>query len=306
MNSLEFRAQGQTNMLDGAGKRDTRLDAQKLVELPAASPLLPGLLSAINNDDITIREFAALIRQEPAIAARIIGLSNSAYFGQSVPITSVDDAIFKALGLQLTKSLALSIAMTGSFSVEYQCDFDMHHYWREAVLAATLARNISVHLKMVPRPNPDDAYISGLLHDFGMLPLLFLYHQDLQDFFHDDMSEEEIRRGLQEILLTDHHQMGEWVANKWQIPENIVAVIGHYHEEEYEGEFTPLVNLMHGVVWMVRDFLLDQPLNLEMPAAIYLQEKLRINAARLQGAMEQLVRKKDALETVSSEMAGSS
>lgn len=290
-------------MATGLDSRKLKLDFQKLVELPVASPLLHGLLNAIEDEDISIRQFSALVRQDVALTARLIGLANSAYFGQSEPVTSVDDAIFKSLGLRLAKSITLSIAMVGSYGSLRKVGIDMEHYWLKSMLAASLARALCTHLKMMPCPNSDVVYLSGLLHDFGLLPIVYLYGDDLDGIFDDEDKAQPLHLRIENKLGFGYHEVGEWVARKWQLPECAIAVIGHYHQRDYTGEFAPLVHLLSGVVDLVDDSLTENAYDLTGEAAEYLVHHLDIERVRLEGALEEMHRKHESLVQVARELS---
>ena len=290
-------------MTTGLDSRKLKLDFQKLVELPVASPLLQGLLNAIEDEDISIRQFSALVRQDVALTARLIGLSNSAYFGQSEPVTSVDDAIFKSLGLRLAKSIALSIAMVGSYGSLNKVGIDMGHYWQKSMLSASLARALCTHLKMLPCPNNDVVYLSGLMHDFGLLPIVYLYGNDLHGFFDNADAEQPLHIRIENELGFGYHEVGEWVARKWQLPDCAIAVIGHYHQRDYAGDYAPLVHLLNGVVALVDDYLKHGEYDLSSEPAEYLVNTLGIQQARLEGALEEMQRKQESLEQVAQELS---
>ena len=283
-----------------------RHQVQELTELPAASPLVTSLLEAVGNDDITIREFAALIRQEPSLVARIIGLSNSAYFGHTEPITSVEDAIFKSLGLQLAKSLALSIALVGSLDKQPKARcFDLYRFWSTSVLSATLARMLSSHVTCAPRPSSDDAYLAGMLHNFGMLPLAFLYPEVTDTVCQATASEEEFADRMRESLGTDQYELGTLLARKWQIPDQVVAVIGHVDDQVYEGAHHPLVRLLHGVTRVVHAMQADGDAGLAAAEAGFAPLcELGIDEPRIRNSIESLHRKEADLDAMARILAG--
>jgi HD-like signal output (HDOD) protein len=290
-------------MSTGLDSRKIKLDFQKLVELPVASPLLQGLLNAINDEDVSIRQFSAIVRQDVALAARLVGLSNSAYFGQSTPITSVDEAIFKSLGLRLAKSIALSIAMVGTYGSLEKVGIDMEYYWLKSMLSASLARSLCTHLKEKPCPDNDVVYLSGLLHDFGLLPVAYLYGNNLEGVFDDEASDQPLYLSIENKLGFGYHEVGKWVARKWQLPDCTVAVIGHYHEREYSGDYAPLVHLLSGVVALVDDYLKQGETDLTHEAAEYLINTIGIEEVRLFGALEETQRKYDSLKQIAHELS---
>ena len=84
-----------------------------LEHLPPLTPVATRLLAVTSDPDLAINELAAIIEQDPPLTARILGLANSAFFGQVNPIFKVEHAIIRVLGLNMVRSLALSIALTG-------------------------------------------------------------------------------------------------------------------------------------------------------------------------------------------------
>ncbi len=225
---------------------DIRLTVHGLLELPAISPMSTKLLGVIGDDKISIHQLADIIRQDASLGARIIGLANSAYFGQRDPITSVEDAIFKALGLRLTQNLALGIALSGPFSSQAHCDaFDMHGFWLKAVLTANLTQGLGKRMRSDLQIDIDMVYLAGLLHELGLLPLVYLYPEQMNELFTYRITRHQhLREILREELGTDQHEVGAWLATNWQIPPAIVDVIAHHAEPDYDGEHTLLVLLV--------------------------------------------------------------
>jgi HD-like signal output (HDOD) protein len=235
-------------VLNPVASSEVKLNVQKLVELPAISPLVDRMMEAISNEDISIEQFARLVEQDPALLGRVIGLANAAYFGQPEPITTAEDAIFKALGMRLAKSLALSISLAGPFQhFSRVVGFVPKEFWFRAVFTATLVQELCPLVTREPRPHPDEAYLAGMLHDFGLLPLVHLYPEEMARVF--ALVEQEPEPGfsaaMRRVIGIDHHQVGAWLAGKWRIPPRIVNVILHCSDTRYSGEDFSLVWLVH-------------------------------------------------------------
>ena len=228
-------------------REDICLAVHGLKELPALSPMSTTLLGLIGDENVSIHQLADIIRQDASLGARIIGLANSAYFGQREPITSVEDAIFKALGLRLTQNLALSIALSGPFSSHIQCDsFDLQGFWMKAVLTANLAQSLCGFLNVQEPVDTNTAYLAGLLHEFGLLPLVYLYPQQMDAIFNQRKEHyERLHILLKKEVNTDQHEVGACLAKKWQIPSIVVDVIAHHADTNYHGEHEALVLLVH-------------------------------------------------------------
>jgi hypothetical protein len=97
-------------------------------DLPPLSFTATRLLELSADPDVEVDDLAAVIEQDPALTARILGVANSAYFGQVNPVLSVETAIIRVLGFNMVKSLALSIAMAGIFDTSKCPSFDLETY----------------------------------------------------------------------------------------------------------------------------------------------------------------------------------
>lgn len=244
-----------------------RLHVQRLEELPLASPLAASFLDIVSDDEVTISQVAALIRQDPSLVARLVGLANSAYFGQSEPLSSVEDAIFKSLGLRLTKSLVLSMVLADSIGhVVEDSGLNQVRFWLDAVLTASLGRMLSEYVQSVPHPTADEAYLAGMLHQFGILPLVRLYPAEFREAIQQADTDPKLTAQLHRELGTDHHETGAWLARKWHLPDNIVTVIAHQHEADYTGPHAELVKLTRGASTLVGQLLAEEDLSLEQLA----------------------------------------
>lgn len=231
-------------MQNSSVPRDVRLNVQKLTELPAAQPFIELILDAINDEDIIIADFSDIIRQEPALLARIMGVANSAYFSRGTPVTSVEQAIFRSLGFKLTKSLALSIALGGPFNKVRCPGFNPDEYWFVATMTAILAQHLCKHIKVQPVPEENDAYLAGMLHNIGILPMVFLYNEEMGRVFAEANHQKRLAIAEQNIIGTDHYTVGGWLTRKWHLPEIIIEVIEHHGKAVYKGPNWPLVMLI--------------------------------------------------------------
>jgi len=225
---------------------ETRLEIQKLNTLPPISLVAQELLAAISDSDLDLRHIASIIEQDPALLARIIGLANSAYFGYPERVTTAEDAIFKVLGLNTARNLALSMVLSGPFNTAQCPAFRLDEYWTTAMVTAALAQRLARHVTAEPRPHGGDAYLAGLLHSLGLLALVHLYPADMAGVFNPVKADAELPLAAREVRLlgADHLQVGGWLARKWHLPAFVVAVIENFDQTGYRGQHFPLVQLI--------------------------------------------------------------
>jgi HD-like signal output (HDOD) protein len=200
---------------------------QQLKQLPALSTTVSQLLSMLSDDKLEIHDLAEVIEQDPALTARIIGLANAAYFAQSRPISSVTEAIIRVLGLQMVKTLALSIALCGAFDTSRCPGFRLDEYWFRAFGSAQLARKLVLQVDSSQRPDPDQVYLIALLLDIGVLVLVHEFPQEYAQALDQHAQEPGLdmeRLEYQHVGISSR-DAGEWLTDRWHLPEFIIRAI---------------------------------------------------------------------------------
>lgn len=230
-----------------ADSNEARLAVQKLHELPAMSLNAQKFLDAVQNPEIELSELAAIIEQDPALLARIIGVANSAYFAYPEPITTAEEAIIQVLGLDTTKSLTLSIILSGPFDATRCRGFQLQQFWLESIFTATLAQGLVPLLSGEDSVRPGEAYLAGLLHRIGLLAMVHLFPERVSEVIEACQlsCDPAARQGMEQGQLhIDHAEAGGWLARKWHLPETAVAVMEHYSDVAYRGDHWRLVQLV--------------------------------------------------------------
>jgi HD-like signal output (HDOD) protein len=237
-----------------ADKAGIKIAVLELKHLPPLSMTASKLMEAVTDDDIDLKELAGIIDQDPGLAARIIGLANSAYFSQPTPVYSVEEAIIRVLGLNMVKSLALGITVAGVFEVDRCPRFDLSGYWFEALAAGQLARSLVMALPAKSRPDMSVLYLGGLFHNLGMLLLVHVvgeaYSAVLQE---TKKSEADLLTIERDRLGVDHRAASTWLAERWHLPPVIVTLMSRLGEPDYQGDHLIEVRLLNAAVMWVAD-----------------------------------------------------
>jgi len=218
-------------------------------QLPPLSPTASRLLQAVGDPDVEVEEIASIIEQDPGLTARILGLANSAYFGQSRPIHRVQEAIIRVLGLNLVKGLSMGIAMAGSFDTQACSRLDMGDYWYQALGSAALGRLVAQRVASACTLDSDAVYLCGLLHQIGLLLLAHTFPGALSDAleaWHQE-PDQDLLQLEQRFLDTDHILSGEWLARRWHLPEVVGDTIAYQRCDDYQGAYTVELCITQGI-----------------------------------------------------------
>jgi HD-like signal output (HDOD) protein len=211
---------------------------RELPNLPAIPLAAQEILNALRNDTITIGQLVAVIEADPALMARIVSVANSAYFGARQKIYSVHDAITRVLGTNNVFSIALSVVLAGPFKANKCPGFHLELYWSEALKTAILAQSLAGHLRNRGPDMEKKAYLCGLLHNIGLLVLAHTFPDKIAQIFSIEASEpdRDISDVEDRLIGIDRRHAGAILARKWNLPDDLYAVIEHQHDPSYRGD----------------------------------------------------------------------
>ena len=209
---------------------DLRQAVKYIDALPAMPVIAQKLLALSIDTDEDEREMLMLIEQDPQISAKIIGLSNLAMLGSARKSTSVKEAVI-LLGMNRVKSIATGIAIMSLSSKVSTGKFKIQDLWLHSFGIAFAMLGIARAMPAKIRPNHDQVFLAGILHDIGYLALAFLDPKRSDDL-HVRLAAEPDCPALsieREMLEICHDELGAELARHWNLPDEIIAVLRYHH-----------------------------------------------------------------------------
>lgn len=180
------------------------------------------------------KELAKLFETDQAIAAKILKIANSPYYGYSGKITSIQRASV-ILGHKTLVELLTMIGTAGLFGNRLTGYWlDSGALWKHSLAVAFGSKIIAD--KTEPALS-NDAFTSGLIHDVGKL-ILDSYIKERWEWFEKFMADGEhtFLDAEKEILELDHTEVASEVCKSWNIPEPLtVAIRYHHHPSQSNG-----------------------------------------------------------------------
>jgi putative nucleotidyltransferase with HDIG domain len=210
---------------DGVDEEIIESITQLIDQLPALPWVVQRILNLIHREESSTKEVAEVISLDPALAARVLRLVNSALFALAEPVTTVHHAV-RLLGLAEIRNLALGLKIMDSLVPE-QGILDRGSFWEHNLACAVAARQIAKRTGIV---DPEEAFMGGLLHDIGKL-ILDGYFQELWwDVLHRAKAERKPPVEMEAKLIgVPHTRVGRMLAEHWRIPELHQMAIEHHH-----------------------------------------------------------------------------
>ncbi|MEM6485415.1 MAG: HDOD domain-containing protein [Pseudomonadota bacterium] len=213
---------------------------RRLRNLPPLPRTSQALLQMLSDPDLDMLTLAETIEQTPSLAARILGVANSAFFAHAAAVRDVPDAIIRVLGLHLVRDLSISFALSQPFELRDCGRFDTKRYWISAMESAVLAQLLASRTPAHEGPTPAEAYLSGLIHNLGLLALIHIAPQAMNQVFARIQSEPDLNLIQEErrAVGLDHSAAGAALASAWQLPPLLAVAMGAavenppFHQEQ--------------------------------------------------------------------------
>lgn len=217
--------------------------------LPAMPAIAVKLMALDLDSDEGEAQLLTLIAQDPQISAKLIGMANSPAMGIARRISSVPDAAL-LLGRTRVKSVSLGIAAMSNFSqLPHSQNFTPQDLWLHSLTIAIAMHSLALAMPQDMRPPQDHIYLTGLLHDIGYMAL---HHIDSEasNQLHHQLRLQPKRPVVEvelDVLGVSHCYIGAQLARQWNLPDEIVTVLGYHHApyiDEVSADY-PLVRLIN-------------------------------------------------------------
>ncbi len=197
------------------------------LDLPSFPEIAVRIRNVLADSKCSIEQVVRIVGSEPALAARLLRIANSASLNRSGrPVTELRSAISR-IGYNMVRSASLSFSMNQMRHDKKLAAF--RHYlndlWERstsvAAYAYVLARNCS-------RVNPDEALLTGMMHGIGKLYIL-TRATDHPGMFGDDAE-------LNAIIEDWHATIGKAILENWEFPEVMAQAVGDQAHASRDGE----------------------------------------------------------------------
>lgn len=192
------------------------------------------IIAVVDDPKSTARDLHNIIKNDPALASKILKVVNSAFYGLPGQVSEIDRAIV-LLGLSAVKNIAISASISRLFTAEKISDkFSARDIWRHSVAVAVASRQFCV--QMGKRPFAEEAFLAGLIHDLGLLVERQAYPDALATVIRESSKGgRQFCELEQEHVGSDHQELGSALAAKWKFPRGLQTVLGYHHRVEALG-----------------------------------------------------------------------
>ncbi|MCG6968091.1 MAG: HDOD domain-containing protein [Chromatiaceae bacterium] len=201
------------------------------------------LREVMESDNASMADAAEVLSLDPALAARILRMANSAFYGFRSQVDTISRAA-NILGMQKIHDLALAASVSQAFEGITNDMMDIDTFWYRSVHCGFLAQAIGDGAGL---RNTESLFVRGLLHDIGHLVLFSRYpDESRQALAQADAGLDARLYEEQRLIGVDAMQFAAELARVWQLPKSFIDTFLHLmRPEDVAGPLAREVAVLH-------------------------------------------------------------
>jgi putative nucleotidyltransferase with HDIG domain len=223
-------------MPDRAVLRNRVEGISKILTIPA---VVIRITRMIETGAVSTAEIAEEIRKDQILAAKVLKLVNSGFYGFRQPITTISHAMV-LLGLDVVKTVVMTAAVVDILDTMNQY---MEGLWEHSLGTARAASVIATRIGM---PDPEEVALVGLLHDLGKVIIAQTFpaeHARIRAIVQERNCLQI--EAEQDVLGVTHPEIAMWLLKKWALPSKMVYPIAYHSNFHPRREFADRTAIVH-------------------------------------------------------------
>ncbi len=184
------------------------------------------LSKLIADSNTTMKEFEDVISMDPILVSRLLKLVNSPFYGLRQEVDSISRAV-AFIGMKNLHNIAVTDAMRTIFSKqEDSTAFSRNQLWLHCAAVSICSKMVAERILGI---NGDDAYLCGILHDFGLIVEEQVDNKHFLEICGQCKTIADLVELEQKMLDTNHCEIGCLITADWSMPESIQEAIRDHH-----------------------------------------------------------------------------
>jgi putative nucleotidyltransferase with HDIG domain len=200
----------------------------RMQSLPSLPALYLEVKRELQSPDPSIQTVGQIIAQDMGMAAKILQMVNSAFFGLPCRVSSIIQAV-SLLGLETTRALVLSAHVFSQFEHTRVKNLSIEALWAHSLATGALAQQVA-------KAERSEHWVlelyrtAGLLHDTGKLVLASCLPDDYGAVIEmAQVGNVAICEAERETFGSTHAEIGAYLLGLWGLPDAIVEAVAWHH-----------------------------------------------------------------------------
>lgn len=197
-------------------------------QIPAVPMVALKILRLVDDPKTDINALQDAIMADQSLAARVLKISNSAYYGLRRNIDTISEAIIM-MGFVAIKNLALAVSTR---DVYRKFGLLEKKLWEHSIGVSVAAGIIARDIRFL---HAEETAVAGLLHDIGKVVMNNSQPERFSLLTETVYNERVTYFGKEkEIFGFGHAEVGGIFAMKWGFPGNLCSAIRRHHFDTYD------------------------------------------------------------------------
>lgn len=208
------------------------------VKLPVMPEVAHALIRTLNDDDADVSAVRNVIAKDPALTATLLRMANSAIFGLSRTVSTLDNAV-SVVGMSQIRARALSICMANVFVLPP--GLNRLEFWRHSMACAGYAQWLAHSLRM----DEQQAWLTGMMLRLGELTIAQHSPGLLESIEKKPCAPGERWQRERALAGFDEGEITSEIARRWDFPDNVVQALLQSTAPLKAAEFSQLGAVVH-------------------------------------------------------------
>lgn len=198
------------------------------LKLPTLPHIYHKILEAVHDPSLSIADIAKIVSKDPSLSAKILQLVNSSFYSLLKKVDTQTRAL-ALIGTNHLMTIVTGVSVMSIFKHTSSTVLCMNRFWEHSISCGIVARMLSSYIPGVI--NSERYFVGGLLHDIGRLVLVQGVPRQMMHAFHIASREGiSLHEAETEVLGFDHTEVGDFLAEKWNLPHSLRTMIRCHHD----------------------------------------------------------------------------
>jgi putative nucleotidyltransferase with HDIG domain len=197
-----------------------------LGELPSSPRIISTIMQLTSDPNTEITTLEKHLSADPSLAAKLLKLSNSAFYGQRKSVSTLKQAIL-IIGFHTLRSLVVAASIHSLYGKKGK-DSIANKLWEHSLATAIACRLLALKVRHM---RFEEIFMAGLLHDIGKLVMNQKLDENYENVCRKVETEHQRFHDIerQEFGFT-HCDVGMMLLNKWNLPQELINAVYKHHD----------------------------------------------------------------------------
>jgi putative nucleotidyltransferase with HDIG domain len=223
---------------------------RKASDLPSMPDVAFEVIRIADQAESSAVKVANTLSKDPSLSARVLRLANSAFYGMSREVSSVQESVV-VLGMRTTKSLSLIAASFPWLHLALKGKgLKPELLWDHCISTAHFSKLLATKVENI---DPELAFCIALLHDMGTVALYLTCETEFNQLIEEAKTSDKPFDELERIKMGfDHAELGAALAESWNLPKVYSKTIKYHHRPSEKEDPDTLTDIIHVADILVR------------------------------------------------------